>query len=58
MFWLRFGIRPMPFTGLAALFMGALIITATERTVMTIVSTLIGSAVLRLLGKERALLSS
>lgn len=58
MFWLRFGIRPMPFTGLAALFMGALIITATERTVMTIVSTLIGSAVLRLLGKQRALLSS
>lgn len=55
MFWVRLGIPRLPFTGLAALFMGALIIMAIERTVMTIVSTLIGSAVLRLLGKRKFL---
>ena len=55
MFWVKLGIPKLPFTGMAALFMGALIITAIERTIMTIVSTLIGSAVLRLLGKGRFL---
>jgi len=55
MFWVKLGIPKLPFTGMAALFMGALIITAIERTIMTMVSTLIGSAVLRLLGKGRFL---
>jgi hypothetical protein len=55
MFWLRLGIPKMPFTGLAALFMGALMITGVERVVMTVVSTLLGSAVLRLLGNDRLL---
>jgi len=58
MFWLKLGIPRLPFTGLAALFMGALVITAIERSIMTVVSTLIGSAVLRLLGKGRFLISS
>lgn len=57
MFWVKLGIPRLPFTGLAALFMGALIIMALERITMTIVSTLIGSAVLRLLGKSRFLIS-
>jgi len=55
MFWLRLGIPKFPFTGLAGLFMGALVITAIERTAMTIVSMLTGSAVLRLLGRDRPL---
>lgn len=58
MFWLKLGIPKLPFTGLAALFMGALIIMAVERIVMTIVSTLVGSAVVRFLGKGKLLISS
>ena len=58
MFWLKLGIPGMPLTGLAALFMGAMIITAVERITMTVVSTMIGAAVLRLLGKGRFLISS
>jgi len=57
MFWVKLGIPRLPFTGLAALFMGALVIMAIERSIMTVVSTLIGSAVLRLLGKGRSLIS-
>jgi len=58
MFWLKLGIPRMPMTGLAALFMGALIITAIERATMTVVSAMIGTAVVRLLGKGRFLISS
>jgi uncharacterized membrane protein len=58
MFWLNLGIPRLPFTGLAALFMGALVITAIERITMTIVSTMIGSAVIRILGKGRMMISS
>jgi len=58
MFWLKLGIPKLPFTGLAAVFMGALAIMAVERITMTVVSTLIGNAVLRLLGKRRFLTSS
>jgi len=57
MLWVKLGIPPMPVTGLAALFMAVIFITAIERTAMTIVSTLIGGAVFRLLGKEKALIS-
>jgi uncharacterized membrane protein len=57
MLWVKFGIPPMPVTGLAALFMTVILITVIERTAMTIASTLIGSAVLRLLGNEKALIS-
>lgn len=58
MFWLNLGIPRLPFTGLAALFMGALVITTIERITMTIVSTMIGSAVIRILGKGRMMISS
>lgn len=57
MFWLKLGIPKMPFTGLTALFMGALILTAVERIAMTITSTVLGSAVLRILGRDRLLTS-
>jgi len=57
-FWVKLGIPKLPFTGLTALFMGALIVMAIERTIMTVISTLIGSALLRLLGKGRYLISS
>jgi len=57
-FWAKLGIPKLPFTGLTALFMGALVIMAIERTIMTVISTLIGSALLRLLGKGRYLVSS
>jgi len=58
MLWLKLGIPALPFTGLAALFMGALVITAIERITMTMLSTMIGSAVIRILGKGRLLISS
>ena len=58
MFWVNLGIPRLPFTGLAALFMGALVITTVERITMTVVSTMIGSAVIRILGKGRLLISS
>jgi len=58
MLWVKLGIPKLPFTGLTALFMSALIAMAIERTIMTVISTLIGSALLRLLGKGRYLISS
>jgi len=54
-FWMKLGIK-VPLSGLAALFAGALAVTITERAVMTVVSTFLGSAVLRLLGNDRSLL--